>query len=71
MVSHVSLITNHKSQICASAGLPVFDLTGNYEVMNVGQELRYVTAGGWSELSDIPLDEASLQVKLASGMTIS
>ena len=35
-------------------GGAVYPLNGNHETMNVDEDFRYVTAGGWSEFSDIP-----------------
>ena len=44
------------------AGGAIYVLNGNHEVMNVEQDFRYVTDGGWREFSNTPLDEASPEV---------
>ncbi|MEC8052450.1 MAG: metallophosphoesterase [Myxococcota bacterium] len=41
-----------------AAGGAVYVLNGNHEVMNVEEDFRYVTPGGWTEFQDIPLTNA-------------
>jgi hypothetical protein len=41
-----------------AVGGAVYPLLGNHETMNVGLDLRYVTAGGFADFADVPWDEA-------------
>jgi len=40
------------------AGGALVVLNGNHETMNVDEDFRYVTAGGWSDFADVPHDPA-------------
>lgn len=39
------------------AGGAFYSLLGNHETMNVEQDFRYVTEGGWADFADTPYDE--------------
>lgn len=45
-----------------AAGGALYVLNGNHEVMNIEEDFRYVTSGGWNEFADISLNNAPARV---------